>query len=318
MTTARWPAPRSAFSADRASRGSSARCHARTRAGHPRHPRSTIAVDRDGASVPAPFRGQAGAGRTALHGLPPSRSRRPTRDCATGTAARKTPCSHCPMWFRRPSCRRWANASAGQLRQLDDRGPARSRLARPAGLGPHRRGSSRRHRGLPQPDGRAVRRGRTRLRGQSPDRRRVRLTSPGRCARGGRRLLPYLRRAACALPCPHPAHAGRGTGADCLQRRLASELGVDRVGRRRRSAWPPCAWATVPAGALPLAMAYAGHQFRSFVPQLGDGRALLIGEVVDAGGPTPRPAMEGCRPHAFLTPRRWSLGARVRCCANTW
>jgi uncharacterized protein YdiU (UPF0061 family) len=35
----------------------------------------------------------------------------------------------------------------------------------------------------------------------------------------------------------------------------------------------------VPDGAEPLAMAYAGHQFGNFVPQLGDGRALLLGEV---------------------------------------
>ncbi|TGG93343.1 YdiU family protein [Natronospirillum operosum] len=37
-------------------------------------------------------------------------------------------------------------------------------------------------------------------------------------------------------------------------------------------------------GAEPLAQAYAGHQFGQFVPQLGDGRALLLGEVVDARG----------------------------------
>lgn len=40
----------------------------------------------------------------------------------------------------------------------------------------------------------------------------------------------------------------------------------------------------VPDGADPIAMAYAGHQFGGFVPQLGDGRAILLGEVVDAGG----------------------------------
>ncbi|MCA1778720.1 MAG: YdiU family protein [Xanthomonadaceae bacterium] len=40
----------------------------------------------------------------------------------------------------------------------------------------------------------------------------------------------------------------------------------------------------LPAGAEPLAMAYAGHQFGHFVPQLGDGRALLLGEVVDRAG----------------------------------
>ncbi len=40
----------------------------------------------------------------------------------------------------------------------------------------------------------------------------------------------------------------------------------------------------VPPGAAPLAMAYAGHQFGHFVPQLGDGRALLLGEVVANDG----------------------------------
>ena len=37
-------------------------------------------------------------------------------------------------------------------------------------------------------------------------------------------------------------------------------------------------------GAEPIAMAYAGHQFGSFVPQLGDGRAILLGEVLDRDG----------------------------------
>ncbi|NTV94297.1 MAG: YdiU family protein [Thiobacillus sp.] len=40
----------------------------------------------------------------------------------------------------------------------------------------------------------------------------------------------------------------------------------------------------LPAGAQPIAQAYAGHQFGHFNPQLGDGRALLIGEVVDRDG----------------------------------
>jgi len=41
---------------------------------------------------------------------------------------------------------------------------------------------------------------------------------------------------------------------------------------------------TVPDGAEPLAQAYAGHQFGGFSPQLGDGRALLLGEVIDREG----------------------------------
>ena len=40
----------------------------------------------------------------------------------------------------------------------------------------------------------------------------------------------------------------------------------------------------IPEGAAPLAMAYAGHQFGNFVPQLGDGRAILLGEVTGAEG----------------------------------
>lgn len=37
-------------------------------------------------------------------------------------------------------------------------------------------------------------------------------------------------------------------------------------------------------GSDPIAMAYAGHQFGNFVPRLGDGRALLLGEVLDPSG----------------------------------
>jgi serine/tyrosine/threonine adenylyltransferase len=40
----------------------------------------------------------------------------------------------------------------------------------------------------------------------------------------------------------------------------------------------------VPSGATPVAQAYSGHQFGGFVPRLGDGRALLLGEFVDADG----------------------------------
>ena len=42
--------------------------------------------------------------------------------------------------------------------------------------------------------------------------------------------------------------------------------------------------AEAPAGAAPLAMVYAGHQFGGFSPRLGDGRAILLGEIVDRDG----------------------------------
>jgi uncharacterized protein YdiU (UPF0061 family) len=40
----------------------------------------------------------------------------------------------------------------------------------------------------------------------------------------------------------------------------------------------------VAEGSEPIALAYAGHQFGGFTPQLGDGRAILLGEVIDRGG----------------------------------
>ena len=40
----------------------------------------------------------------------------------------------------------------------------------------------------------------------------------------------------------------------------------------------------IPEGSEPIALLYAGHQFGYFVPQLGDGRAILLGEVVNKDG----------------------------------
>ena len=65
---------------------------------------------------------------------------------------------------------------------------------------------------------------------------------------------------------------------------LASRLGFDvpeRSSDQLASVW---SGNQLLEGAEPIAMAYAGHQFGGFVPQLGDGRALLLGEVVDAQG----------------------------------
>ena len=55
----------------------------------------------------------------------------------------------------------------------------------------------------------------------------------------------------------------------------------------------------VPEGAEPLAMAYAGHQFGAFVPQLGDGRAILLGEVVDRDGRRRDIQLKGSGPTPF-------------------
>jgi uncharacterized protein YdiU (UPF0061 family) len=57
--------------------------------------------------------------------------------------------------------------------------------------------------------------------------------------------------------------------------------------------------AEIPAGAQPIAQAYAGHQFGNFVPQLGDGRALLLGEVIDRRGRRRDIAFKGSGPTPF-------------------
>jgi uncharacterized protein YdiU (UPF0061 family) len=65
---------------------------------------------------------------------------------------------------------------------------------------------------------------------------------------------------------------------------LAEELGLDPADLEGKSGAALFAGNAVPEGAEPIAQAYAGHQFGGFSPQLGDGRALLLGEVVDGHG----------------------------------
>lgn len=55
----------------------------------------------------------------------------------------------------------------------------------------------------------------------------------------------------------------------------------------------------LPLDAEPIALAYAGHQFGNFVPQLGDGRALLLGEVVDIQGQRRDIQLKGSGPTPF-------------------
>lgn len=65
---------------------------------------------------------------------------------------------------------------------------------------------------------------------------------------------------------------------------LAAELGLDPEWLRSPAGVQLLLGRNVPAGATPVAQAYAGHQFGGFNPRLGDGRALLLGELVDEGG----------------------------------
>src|ERR1700736_2447058 len=65
---------------------------------------------------------------------------------------------------------------------------------------------------------------------------------------------------------------------------LAAELGLDVHGLERDTLAAIFSGNMSVPGSRPIAMAYAGHQFGQFVPQLGDGRAILLGEVRDRFG----------------------------------
>ncbi len=69
-----------------------------------------------------------------------------------------------------------------------------------------------------------------------------------------------------------------------LNRPLAEELRLDADALASADGVAVLAGNAVPEGAQPIAQAYAGHQFGGFSPQLGDGRALLLGEVIDRAG----------------------------------
>ena len=65
---------------------------------------------------------------------------------------------------------------------------------------------------------------------------------------------------------------------------LAEELGLDGAALNSVAGAEILSGNRAPEGATTLAQAYAGHQFGGFSPQLGDGRALLLGEVIDING----------------------------------
>jgi uncharacterized protein YdiU (UPF0061 family) len=69
-----------------------------------------------------------------------------------------------------------------------------------------------------------------------------------------------------------------------LNEPLASELGLDPAALRTPEGVRLLIGNRIPEGATPVAQAYAGHQFGGYSPLLGDGRALLLGEVKDVHG----------------------------------
>jgi serine/tyrosine/threonine adenylyltransferase len=84
-----------------------------------------------------------------------------------------------------------------------------------------------------------------------------------------------------------------------LNQDLALDLGLDPDWLASAEGVETLAGQRVPDTSEPIAMAYAGHQFGHFVPQLGDGRAILLGEVLDRRGIRRDIQLKGSGPTPF-------------------
>ncbi len=73
-------------------------------------------------------------------------------------------------------------------------------------------------------------------------------------------------------------------GSIRVNKALADNLGIDPLWLASDEGTQVAGGNITPSGAEPIATAYAGHQFGSYNPQLGDGRAILLGEVLDQNG----------------------------------
>ena len=105
------------------------------------------------------------------------------------------------------------------------------------------------------------------------------------------RAVPRLSVAWQAAPAPAPRLLA-------LQEELAEDLGFDPAWLRSEQG-AAFLLGQVPGGVPPVAQAYAGHQFGNYVPQLGDGRALLVGELIDAAGARRDLHLKGSGPTPF-------------------
>ncbi|RFC64199.1 YdiU family protein [Fulvimarina endophytica] len=88
-------------------------------------------------------------------------------------------------------------------------------------------------------------------------------------------------------------------GLILLNRGLCAELGLDAEALDGPLGAEILSGNRLPEGAEPIAAAYAGHQFGNFVPQLGDGRAILLGEIVAPDGRRFDLQLKGSGPTAF-------------------
>src|SRR5215204_6367080 len=84
-----------------------------------------------------------------------------------------------------------------------------------------------------------------------------------------------------------------------VNRALAIQLGLDPDWLASPEGVEVLSGKRVPETAEPIAAAYAGHQFGGFVPQLGDGRAILLGEVIDQNGVRRDIQLKGSGPTPF-------------------
>lgn len=96
------------------------------------------------------------------------------------------------------------------------------------------------------------------------------------------------------LPSPVPAPAWLA-----VNRPLGALLGLDGSELDSPELLAALAGNRVLEGSEPIALAYAGHQFGGFVPRLGDGRAILLGEVVGADGVRRDVQLKGSGPTPF-------------------
>jgi uncharacterized protein YdiU (UPF0061 family) len=80
---------------------------------------------------------------------------------------------------------------------------------------------------------------------------------------------------------------------------LAADLGLDTGNLDDATLATLFSGNLLPDGATPIAAAYAGHQFGMFTPSLGDGRAILLGDVLDRAGTRRDIQLKGAGPTPF-------------------
>ena len=99
-----------------------------------------------------------------------------------------------------------------------------------------------------------------------------------------------------------------------LNHHLAEELRLDPDWLASEEGLAMLSGNALPEGSDPIAMGYAGHQFGQWVPRLGDGRAILLGEVIDRSGQRRDIQLKGAgqTPYSRRGDGRSSIGPVVR------